>query len=775
MWAGGITLAVAGFFLARYAIDAGILGPEVRVVLGLLFGFALLGGAELAYRFKERVADPRVPQALAGAGLATLYASIYLAGSLYGLIGTGTAFVGLALVTAAALGLSFRFGLPCAVLALVGGFAAPALVGSEEGNITLLAIYLSLVAGGLGHAARRQGRFDEGGGWARGGWLGLAGIVGGLGWGLFMLLVDPTSRGDLVSVGLYLVIVGALLPALVLPELKESRFLRIALGGFAALQMAVLLENSGYEPLSWGLYALLGGALAGLGWKNPGLREAAAIAGGVSAWMMGFWFDPDPWTFGLVGAAMAAIFAGVPLAHVFLGRGKGADVAALAVMPPALILAAYWHFVPGIDEFVLPIALAGLALAVLPALGAWRIGASGWRAGILEASCVATAYAGVTQVLPLDWMAWATAITALGLVFGLPQRNWAARTSLAIVLVWAAYPFAWWLGASGFTLSGSPGLVSDFPGFKDMLQFVAPAAVVAAALGWAHGHMAIVPRWMMRAGAGILGLSVFHVGFKLVFAIRERSDSIPEWRDFVTYGLAERTVWEALLLGVAVLAWQMRDRLPALRRVAAVFAGLSLGHFVIYTGLIFNPLWADQAVGATPVANLLIIAYGIAIAALLMGRVMLPADEEQSRWVRVASDGALMALIGFLALSELRQAFAGSVLTSPPVGQTEDLLRSLLGIVLAIGFLLWGAKSGTRSWRIGSLVLMLAAVCKVFIYDTQGLDQLARIASFTGLGFSLIGIGWFYSKILRSASAEEVTPPAEPPLPPVPGGSSEPS
>ena len=89
-------LAIAGIFLVRYSIEAGLITPTVRVLLSFVFGLALLGGAEAAYRLEERVRDPRVRQALAGAGIATLFGAFYLAGSGYGLIGAGAAFVGLA-------------------------------------------------------------------------------------------------------------------------------------------------------------------------------------------------------------------------------------------------------------------------------------------------------------------------------------------------------------------------------------------------------------------------------------------------------------------------------------------------------------------------------------------------------------------------------------------------------------------------------------------------------------------------------------------------------
>jgi uncharacterized membrane protein len=73
----------------------------------------------------------------------------------------------------------------------------------------------------------------------------------------------------------------------------------------------------------------------------------------------------------------------------------------------------------------------------------------------------------------------------------------------------------------------------------------------------------------------------------------------------------------------------------------------------------------------------------------------------------------------------------------------------VLGIALGIGFLVWGIRKGLRDWRIASLTLMLAAAGKVFLFDASGLEGLLRIGSFLALGFSLIGIGWLYSRYLK--------------------------
>src|SRR5438045_274918 len=80
----------------------------------------------------------------AGAGVASLYASILVAVNLYHLIDPLAAMLGMAAVTALALFLSTRFGPPSALLGLAGGLAAPALDGSTEPNVPLLSVYLAL-------------------------------------------------------------------------------------------------------------------------------------------------------------------------------------------------------------------------------------------------------------------------------------------------------------------------------------------------------------------------------------------------------------------------------------------------------------------------------------------------------------------------------------------------------------------------------------------------------------------------------------------------------
>ncbi|WP_126665562.1 DUF2339 domain-containing protein [Croceibacterium ferulae] len=720
IWGGGIALAVAGFFLVRYSIESGMLGPWSRVALSFGAGAALLAAAELAHRLSARLDDDRVRQALAGAGLATLYAGFYLGGTLYQLFAPALAFAGLAGVTALAIGLSWRFGLPTAVLGLVGGFAAPALAGATEPNLPLLASYLALVTGGLVVTGDRQGRQG----------LGLAALAGGLLWGA-ALLVDggALARNEAVlSIGLYLVLLGAVLPHFA-GEGRLGQVARIAAGALATVQIALLVDRSNYGLLAWGCYLLLGAALAVLGWRHQRLREAGAMAAGVSACLLAAWSQPEGWTFVGIAAAAALIFGGPPLAQVWRGTAAAVDRWQLALYPLAVGAATLVQFdVAMLEARSAGVALAAILLALLPLAGWWRDRdtAGGVAAALLVQAALAL-------LLPDTWLPLILAAAAVPLAWRISRAEPIAITLLLLAAVWAAQPLVYLAGAGLAALHAEPVLLSDLPDMRLTWQQLAPLAVA-----WAAALM-LQPSLFgrLRRGAWVIAatllLAVAHLTFKQLFALNDPLR-------FAALGMAERTLWQVVLAGAGV-ALVLRTRLVTAGRV---LGWLALAHFSLFTLLLHNPLWSEQAVGAIPVLNLLLPAYALATVLVLWLRSVGRA--------RRVSDAAAMLLVAVGALSLLRQSFSGTILLQP-LGAGEDLLRSLLAIALALAFLGWGARTGQRSWRVGSLVLMLGAVLKVFILDAAALDGLARIGSFFALGICLIGIGWFYSRQLRGSQA----------------------
>lgn len=77
-WLGGVVLALGGVFLARYAIDAGLLPPTVRLSLGALFGVGLVVGAEFLSRHAQRfnIHTPVLSASIASGGFIILAAVV---------------------------------------------------------------------------------------------------------------------------------------------------------------------------------------------------------------------------------------------------------------------------------------------------------------------------------------------------------------------------------------------------------------------------------------------------------------------------------------------------------------------------------------------------------------------------------------------------------------------------------------------------------------------------------------------------------------------------
>ena len=150
VWIGGLTLALGGFFLVRYSIEAGLLGPRVRTFLGGLFALALLVVGEWTRR-KQSLAEiaalpiANIPAILTAAGTAVAFATVYAAYALYDFIGPATAFVLLGLVALGTLAAALLHGPALAGLGVVGGFATPILVSSEKPDFWALYVYLAIV------------------------------------------------------------------------------------------------------------------------------------------------------------------------------------------------------------------------------------------------------------------------------------------------------------------------------------------------------------------------------------------------------------------------------------------------------------------------------------------------------------------------------------------------------------------------------------------------------------------------------------------------------
>ncbi|MGH2757870.1 MAG: DUF2339 domain-containing protein [Actinomycetota bacterium] len=123
---GAIALLIGAAFGFKYAVDEGIIGPGLRVLLGVIAGLTMIAWGE----WSQRKNWPRLGQAVSGGGIALLYLSIWSGFQLYELMSGTEAFTALTLVALIGGYLALRYeSMALAVLSTIGGFGNAILIG----------------------------------------------------------------------------------------------------------------------------------------------------------------------------------------------------------------------------------------------------------------------------------------------------------------------------------------------------------------------------------------------------------------------------------------------------------------------------------------------------------------------------------------------------------------------------------------------------------------------------------------------------------------------
>src|SRR4051794_10261913 len=280
VWIGGLALALGGFFMVRYSIEAGLLGPGVRVFLGGVFALALLGAGEWSRR-KESISNiaalpiANIPAILTAAGTAVAFATVYAAYALYDFLAPATAFILLGLVALGTLAAALLHGPALAGLGIVGAFVTPILVSSNKPDFWALYIYLAVVtAAAFGLARIRLWR-----------WLAVTTIVFALLWTFPCLECGPS----MIAPHAFHVIAGFVLAALLVvcgflfgPPADEGQIEPISFGSLAAylLGATLIVLNSSHADSAMAVFAVLVAATLFVAWRAP---AAAGAIGAASA------------------------------------------------------------------------------------------------------------------------------------------------------------------------------------------------------------------------------------------------------------------------------------------------------------------------------------------------------------------------------------------------------------------------------------------------------------------------------------------------------------
>ncbi len=746
IWIGGIALIFAGFFLVRFSIEAGLFGPAARCVTAALFGLLLIGLSEFGSRIPKFGQifsdDARIGRSISGAGVAVLYATLYMASELYGLLGLTGALTGIVAVTLLAFFLSQKHGPPTAIMALLGGFSAPYVAGLGPESVAPLLIYLAVfMAGVFGLAIYR--------GWA---WLALLATGGGAIWTTILLMLGVA--GDAGLVGLFITIL-AIAGVLTISRTGASFGLpkpiiqSIPLG-VGLLQLMMLMPLIEFTVLGWIFFAILSLFSIALAWRDSNMTPSVPGALTLSVAMVAMAFamgktgmiegvaaigfallftvaghvwalrKEDGWLWAICAiAAPTAMLAVTTTGNFDWSDSRWAALCLLVAIPNGLMA---WRTRNGPHDLLMPLATAVTATLVLLALWLWTADAyAAIMTGLVAAALAAWArYTGRAMIGAQSFVA--------GLIGGL------------LMLV-SAYQLVITLLAS---LAGETDLYSELPAVSDMIaELLVPALIL---LGIAAIFRDIFEPKARRLLA-VMGITAIG-GF--LYLLLKQPLAIGPIQDFVTFGFAERAIFtNALALGGWLLLWRNwpADKLSALRSLGLALAGLALFRFVYFDLILLSPTAVKQLLGTAPIANLGTLHYAGAAVWLWQFSRIDPASLRFATMPRILAVGSLLAAIAAVMVT-VRQLVHGSDIATPPFTPSETYLYSAGLLVLAIVWLARGIQTGNILLRIAGLLLLTVVTLKVFLFDANQLDGILRIISFLGLGIALIGIGWIYGKIM---------------------------
>jgi uncharacterized membrane protein len=772
VWIGGVALAFAGFFLVKYTIDQGWLTREVRIVLGLIFGCGMIIAASYIRLKKPGMADgARIGQALTGAGIADLYATIFTATMMFKLVPPLTGFIGMAFVTAAAVILSVRHGMPIAILGLLGGFLTPALIHTGHASAPMLFSYLFMLT------------------------LGFFTVIVSLAWWIlaipvlllaflwvpvWMIIPGYFHPTDGIYLGLFLLAVAALAigasgKAMQTGKPQDTDWGK-SLGYFALtgaiVLMAIVTARCDFALEDWALYALLGAGCFGLAYFRPALYNMAPwLTMVASLVMLAMWWRSPGMDTAVFDPVYAQVLLGFALLYCggsfFLLRANPSLKSAGLLSASALSF--YGLGYARLSEKIYPIlelekteilhvwGFAAMALGGLFTLLTVRLmqmfrGDDALRQRLLAVSALtATAFLSIAMTIEVrhEFLAVAFAAQLLAVCWVNLKVDIRALRNIAAIL----------FGVFVF-LMGEQLL---------MLIAIIINSLFGARMDLWHGRLPLAEDPMFQ-----LGLPMAMVGLSSYLVQRQRDGRLAEIFEMATVGLGALLLYyvmrnvfrmddSVMFPPVGFFQRGVTTNLFFAAGLAVVYAGrhfsrraLVWSGTAVFLMAVFRVFWFDFLV-SNPLFNARMEVGSAFLFNSLMFPYLLPCfwlwleERPQLRLVTlspVLRGGLMLALIFTYITLSVRQYFHGTVLAAGNASDAEFYTYSVVWLLLGALLLFFGTVRKDRPMRVASLVLVILTILKVFLFDASGLQGLYRVFSFMGLGLSLLALSWFYTRFV---------------------------
>jgi uncharacterized membrane protein len=766
VWVGGLTLALGGFFMLRYSVESGLLGPGVRVVLGGVFALALLGAGEWSRRQENLSAIAplpiaNIPAILTAAGTAVAFATVYAAYALYDFLLPATAFILLGIVAMGTMAAALLHGPALAGLGVAAGFVTPVLVSSGPPQYWALYLYLTVVtAAAFGLARLRLWR-----------WLALTTIVFAALWTLAGLGAGIAT----VAPHVFHVLAGFVLASLLVvcgfmygPPAQPGRIEGISSGALGAnlVSGALVVLASRQTDIAMAMFILIvAGTLAVAWYAQAATAAVAAAAACVAMVFMGWAVTGNVAMLVLPGGPLdgigaspvdgsvawhliaAAIFAAGFGAAGFLAQGRSVSAivpviwAAAAVFTPLALLVGLYARIAHLDRSI-PFAILAVLVAACFAAATELLSKREQRPGLAIATALfATGTLGalalaLTFALEKGWLTIALALMALGTAWIAMQRpipflRWLAAILASIVVARTAW---------------EPRVVGDLVGTTPIVNWLLWGYGAPAASFWGSAYLLRrrgddVPLRMVESAAILFTVLLAFV------EIRHLANDGDIYRS--SSDLAENALQVCVALAMAIGLERLRLRSGSIvHNVGAVILTLFAG-IASVGGLLFlnNPeLWRTDTGGV--LINLLLLGYALpAMLALLLSHAV--AGRRRAGYGNAIAAGALVLALAYVTL-QVRRIYHGPVFAWSDTTDAEQYTLSIAWLGFGVVLLGFGVIFNSQRARLASAIVIALTVLKAFLVDMSSLTGIYRAASFMCLGLVLVAIGWLYQRILFS-------------------------
>lgn len=735
VWIGGTCLVFAAFFMIQYSIEQSVLSVPLRLIISSSFGILLMLSSVII-SLRPKIANGKnIRQALAGAGIAVLYLSIFAATNLYALLSISVGFSAMAFVTALCIVWSLSQGAPIAMMGLISGLLTPLAIKTQI-NTALLFIYLYVVLLGTFLVIRKNNWW----------WLAVIAIIGAFVWTFSWATLFPIMDN---SLWLAFFVLATVATFFAIFHGDTPYFLKEAITIISLLFLALITFGVDYAYREWGLLSILVIGVIILSIRDSDTYKILPwftmilLAIMIYNWNSGILVNK---IIVIVGFGLLFTVSSYVTAMLSV-HNKHQWLIQAAIANGIFFLLTYLKVKPLLPKFTDNLLLkyvwsnVAFVFAVIWSYTAWQAinklyNDKTLRKYTFNISCIAaTAFISVGLLLAVDAKFFAIVFASELFLIGLlsTKVKIGPYGNIAIVLIHAI------AFALLYQYDYEPNSFTSLP----LLYYGVPAAFLALSSILFRGK--------------ILELYIQIIEIFSIFLLSILGTTL--LNNLINAFSADIAINHKYLLRGLYINYFMLFGLVCIillgnhyKRIACELAGFSLIALAIIMIIRFDIMKISSvlniSVGSTPILNALLLPYALPALWLTLWQknIIFSLQRLGLPYVGYIKSFVLLLIFIWLTLSVRQYFYRTDLLVL--VTKIEIYMYSIVWLLFGLALLILGIGYKNKQLRVASLLILILTISKVFWFDASELTGILRVFSFFGLGVGLIAIGWFYARFV---------------------------